>query len=116
MRKFNSTTQIKRCRSVHNDAAAQQPTSQGMNDLSCQMCGVIPGDIDDLTGEVVALRIGHIDGAGLGSNGALSDFDVLCSSCCQGAKEIIEERARLCFSIKGHPKTLELARECQPLL
>jgi hypothetical protein len=59
------------------------------------MCGVVPGDIDDLTGQVVVLRIGRIDCVGAGPNGALSDFDVLCSSCYQGAKEIMEERSRL---------------------
>jgi hypothetical protein len=76
---------------MHGKACAEQLD----NDAFCQMCGVVPGDIDDLTGQVVALRIGRIDYVGMGFSGALSDFDVLCSSCYQGAKEIMEERVRL---------------------
>jgi hypothetical protein len=79
---------------MHGRACAQQLNDQRANDLFCQMCGVIPGDIDDLTGQVVTLRIGRIDCVDSGFNGALSDFDVLCSSCYQGAKELLEGRAR----------------------
>jgi hypothetical protein len=59
------------------------------------MCGAVPGDVDDETGQIVILRFGRVVSVGMGLKGALADFDVLCSSCYQGAKEIIEERVRL---------------------
>lgn len=56
------------------------------------MCGVIPGDIDDLTGRKVRFHIGKIKAKNLGGKEELSNLQVLCSSCYRGTKELQKER------------------------
>jgi len=61
-------------------------------DFYCQMCGVVPGDIDDVTGRKVRLHIGHIVDKNLGGKDELSNLRTLCSTCNQGAKNITGEK------------------------
>jgi len=119
MRKFNSTRRIKRCRNV-GGTSSNGYTRQGSeqcgpvsptevtfargisaklrsvvldhDDLFCQMCGVIPGDTDDVTGRKVKFHIRHIKDKNLGGEDELSNLRVLCSTCYQGAKDIKGER------------------------
>jgi hypothetical protein len=56
------------------------------------MCGVIPGDIDDVTERKVKFHIQLIEDKKLGGEEELSNLRVLCSTCCQGAEEIKAER------------------------
>jgi hypothetical protein len=56
------------------------------------MCGVIPGDVDDLTGRNVRFHIGKIKAKNLGGEEQLSNLQVLCSTCYRGAKELQKER------------------------
>jgi hypothetical protein len=57
------------------------------------MCGVIPGDIDDLTGREVQFHIGKIRTKKLGGNDEPSNLQTLCSTCFQGANELRKHRA-----------------------
>jgi 5-methylcytosine-specific restriction endonuclease McrA len=57
-------------------------------ELFCEMCGVAPGDIDDLTGEKAKFHIGHIIDKSLGGKDELSNLRALCSTCNQGAKNV----------------------------
>jgi hypothetical protein len=95
MSRLNLAARIKRCRNVHDSSSTQSLGELGADDAFCQMCGVTSGDVDDFTGQVVVLRTGRIPRVGVGLSGALLDFDVLCPSCYHGAREIVEERARL---------------------
>ena len=56
------------------------------------MCGVIPGDIDDLTHREVRFHIGKIRSRKLGGGDEMSNLDILCSTCYQGTKELMKER------------------------
>jgi hypothetical protein len=56
------------------------------------MCGVIPGDIDDLTGRTVKFHIGRIKAKKLGGEDELSNLRVLCSTCYRGAKALYKEK------------------------
>jgi hypothetical protein len=56
------------------------------------MCGVIPGDIDDVTGRKVEFHIEHIEDKNFGGTDELSNVRVLCSTCYQGAKDIKREK------------------------
>ena len=64
----------------------------GGDDLFCRMCGVIPGDIDDLTGRKVKFHIGYIKSKNLGGKEELSNLRTLCSTCNQGVKNITSEK------------------------
>jgi hypothetical protein len=70
------------------------------DDLYCQMCGVIPGDIDDLTGRVVKFHIRRIKAKKLGWEDELPNLRVLCSTCYWGAKELYKERAELMRAVQ----------------
>lgn len=56
------------------------------------MCGVIPGDIDDVTGVKVRFNIEYIVDKSLGGKEELSNLRTLCSTCNQGAKNITAEK------------------------
>ena len=60
------------------------------DDLFCRMCGVIPGDIDDFTGQRGKFHIGRINR--LSRNDELLNLRVLCLTCYRGAKELYKER------------------------
>lgn len=62
------------------------------DDLTCQMCGRTPGDLDPATGRKVRLHIGHIKDKSLGGKDELSNLRALCSTCNQGAKNITTEK------------------------
>jgi HNH endonuclease len=122
MRKFNSRRRIGRCRNVRGanyngcerqvdeqcgpegppekcEVTLDQSISARLRsvvldheDLFCRMCGVIPGDIDDVTGRNVKFHIEHIEDKNLSGKEGLSNLRVLCSTCYQGAKEIKAEK------------------------
>jgi hypothetical protein len=56
------------------------------------MCGVIPGDIDDLTHREVRFHIEKIKPTKLGGEDEMSNLDTLCSTCYRGRKELLKER------------------------
>jgi 5-methylcytosine-specific restriction endonuclease McrA len=58
------------------------------NGMTCQMCGITPGEIDPHTNRKVRLQVGHIKDKKLGGKDELSNLRALCSSCNQGAKNI----------------------------
>lgn len=62
------------------------------NGFTCQMCGLAPGDIDPSTGRKVRLHIGHIKDRSHGGKDELSNLRALCSTCNQGAKNIMTEK------------------------
>ncbi len=62
------------------------------DDLFCQMCGVIPCDIDDVTGRKVKFNIEYIVDKNIGGKEELSNLRTLCSTCNQGAKNITAEK------------------------
>jgi hypothetical protein len=122
MRKFNSTRRIKRCRNVRGTSdsglelqgdeqcgpegppekcevtfdrgisARRRSVFLDHDNLFCRMCGVIPGDIDDVTERKVKFQIEVIADKNLGGKEELSNIRVLCSTCYQGAKELKAER------------------------
>lgn len=64
----------------------------GLDDLFCPMCGVTPGDIDDVTGRKVKFNIEYIVDKNIGGKEELSNLRTLCSTCNQGAKNITTEK------------------------
>lgn len=62
------------------------------NGYTCQMCGAAAGDSDDLNpGRIVRLHIGHIRDRSHGGTDELTNLRALCSTCNQGAKNIVQE-------------------------
>ena len=62
------------------------------NGYTCQMCGAGAGDIDDQNPErTVRLHIGHIQDRSHGGTDTLANLRALCSTCNQGAKNIVQE-------------------------
>jgi hypothetical protein len=61
-------------------------------DLFCSMCGIAPGDIDDLTGHRATFDVHLIADAERGGKDELSNLRFLCSTCNQGAKNITTEK------------------------
>ena len=61
-------------------------------DLFCQMCGVSPGDTDELTGRKAKFHIGQIKIKEFGGKDELSNLRALCSTCNQGSKYVTAER------------------------
>jgi hypothetical protein len=62
------------------------------NGFTCQMCGLTPGDIDPSTGRKVRLHVGHIVDRSHGGKDEMSNLRALCSTCNQGAKNIMTEK------------------------
>ncbi len=123
MKKFNSPKLIRRCRNVRGlsyvpyaprdgerrERQAQPETcnvafGSGIStrlrravlddrNMFCRMCGVIPGDIDDLTEQKVDFHIGKNHGYKHGAEDELSSLRVLCSTCYEGARELELERS-----------------------
>jgi 5-methylcytosine-specific restriction endonuclease McrA len=60
--------------------------------MTCQMCGLTPGDIDPMTARKVRLHVGHVKDKSLGGRDELSNLRTLCSSCNQGAKNVTAEK------------------------
>lgn len=58
------------------------------HDIYCRMCGVIPGDIDDLTGRRVDFYIGLDEANEICGEEDMSNLRTLCSTCYQGAMSI----------------------------
>lgn len=73
-------------------SARQRADILDRDDLFCAMCGVAPGDIDDLTGHEVEFNVGIIESKNIGAKGELLRFRTLCSTCNQGAKNITAEK------------------------
>jgi hypothetical protein len=118
MRRFGLSKRITRCRNLHGviDAgctrvvsaqcepepaqetcevtfasgvsAAQRAHVLSRADLFCRMCGVAPGDIDDLTGCRAKFHIEIITHGDAVIGGEFSNLRALCSTCNQGAKNI----------------------------
>jgi len=61
-------------------------------DLFCAMCGIAPGDIDDLTGREAKFDVEIICDKNLGGKDELSNLRTLCSTCNQGAKNVTTEK------------------------
>jgi 5-methylcytosine-specific restriction endonuclease McrA len=118
MRRFNLPKRIRRCRNVRATGeigyarrvdeqreTERQPEARevifaqsisaglrtyvlGQDDLSCGMCGVAPGDIDDLTGRKAKFHIGLIKDKDIGGKEELSNLKTLCTTCDEGARSI----------------------------
>ena len=108
MRKHWRTRPIRRCRNTRRSTGRSHEKCEiafgrgipaklryavlSCDDLFCRMCGVIPGDIDDLTGQRAKFHIGKIKANKLGGSDELSNLRVLCSTCYRGAKTLYKER------------------------
>ena len=60
------------------------------NGYTCQMCGVGAGDLMD-DGRKARLHVGHIVDKDHGGKDELTNLRALCSTCNQGAKNIVQE-------------------------
>jgi hypothetical protein len=81
MIELNSERRPSRCRDLRN-----------RNALYCAMCGVSPGDADDLTGQEARFLIGVLDSESHRSGERAVSPVALCSTCYEGAAEIEAER------------------------
>ena len=62
------------------------------NGYTCKMCGATAGDPDDQNpGRKVRLHVGHIVDRSHGGDDSLENLRALCSTCNQGAKNIVQE-------------------------
>ena len=62
------------------------------NGYTCQMCGAGAGDVDEQNpARKVRLHIGHIQDRSHGGTDALANLRALCSTCNQGAKNLVQE-------------------------
>lgn len=62
------------------------------NGYTCQMCGAGAGDPDEeFPGRTVRLHIGHIMDRNQGGSDDLSNLRALCSTCNQGARNLVQE-------------------------
>ena len=62
------------------------------NGYTCQMCGAGAGDTDDLNpARKVRLHVGHIVDRIHGGSDELPNLRALCSTCNQGAKNVVQE-------------------------
>ena len=65
------------------------------NGYTCQMCGVGAGEPDPQNpGRKVRLHIGHIQDRSHGGTDELTNLRALCSTCNQGAKNLVQEPPR----------------------
>lgn len=62
------------------------------NGFTCQMCGLAPDETDPETGRKARMHIGHIIDKSLGGKDEIANLRTLCSTCNQGAKNVISER------------------------
>ena len=68
------------------------------NDLFCRMCGVAPGDIDDLTRCSAKFHIGFLVDKNIGGKDELSNLSILCSTCNEGSRSILKAKpATICL-------------------
>jgi hypothetical protein len=73
------------------------------------MCGVAPGEIDELTRREARFHVGHHGGENQDAVGVLQGPFALCTSCRDGATELVAEKvltARLrptANRVSGHP-------------
>ena len=118
MRRFGSSKRIPRCRSLYDAinggcigaasakcelypaqevcevsfesgvSATQRTFVLSQADLFCRMCGVAPGDIDDLTGCKAKFHIGLFTHGDAAIEREPTNLRTLCSTCNQGAKNI----------------------------
>lgn len=72
----------------HGISEGQRAYVLNQDDLFCIMCGIAPGDIDDLTGNRAEFHIGLIAENKCGDEEKLSNIRALCSTCYQGSKSI----------------------------
>ena len=62
------------------------------NGYTCQMCGAGAGEQDEQNpGRIVRLHVGHIQDLHHGGKNILSNLRALCSTCNQGAKNLVQE-------------------------
>ena len=62
------------------------------NGYTCQMCGAGAGDPDEENpGRKIRLHIGHIIDRAQGGSDELSNLRALCSTCNQGARNLVQE-------------------------
>ena len=62
------------------------------NGYTCQMCGAGAGDDDkEVPGRKVRLHVGHIKDRSHGGRDELANLRALCSTCNQGAKNLVQE-------------------------
>ena len=62
------------------------------NGFTCVSCGLSPGEIDPETGRKARLQVGHIKDKILGGRDELANLQALCSTCNQGAKNLMAEK------------------------
>ena len=72
----------------HRISAKLRAEVLGRNGFTCQMCGISPGEIDQITGRKVRFHIGHVLDKRLGGKEELTNLRALCSTCNLGAKSI----------------------------
>lgn len=58
----------------------------------CQMCGITPDEIDPYTGRKASLHVGHFLHKSQGGKDELPNLRTLCSTCNQGAKNLMTEK------------------------
>ena len=58
----------------------------------CRMCGITPGEIDDMTGVTVRFRKNNLIDQSAGLYERASSIQTLCTTCYEGAKSISAER------------------------
>lgn len=62
------------------------------NGYTCQMCGAGAGDPDERAGgRPTRLQVGHITDLSHGGQNVLSNLRALCSTCNQGARNLVQE-------------------------
>jgi len=65
---------------------------RGDEDVYCQMCGILPGDIDERTGRKARFSISLFPNNGIGRPRTDANLRILCSTCNQGAKNVTSEK------------------------
>jgi hypothetical protein len=81
-------------RFAHSVSASLRAQVLERNGYTCQMCGAGAGDRDERTGRPTRLQVGHITDLSHGGQNVLSNLRALCSTCNQGAKNLVQEPPR----------------------